>query len=380
MQIKSLIRYPIDIRRARQLLADKPCAPPNLSERPICLDLRTPQLLFDCGRHLASFAHYARSAGSPFFVRCAPLLLAGIARKIHGREMLAESHACWLPPASPLPPNALVLCDYEPLAETASNVQPAIAGDRQVQMMIGRDIDRSIPVMPYPMHPATLRHQSEASDLSRLRESFPRRGIFFAGNQKPKYGDAKVGTNFGVLSRLEIVRVLREQFPTRMATSMQNTTSLECTSGAAAIILSDSRVDSIPASQWLSRLAQAQFFVCCPGSSQPMCHNLIEAMSVGTIPLIEYGDRITPPLRDGENAICFAGQAGLVDAIKRIDQLSADELTQLRRGAAQFYDDYLCGTRFFAALRDGGFDLSARRICMPFHEQNFYPSSRAIAA
>ena len=145
------------------------------------------------------------------------------------------------------------------------------------------------------------------------------------------------------------------------------------------VILSDSRIESISASDWLPTLSSAQFFVCCPGSSQPTCHNLIEAMSVGTIPIIEYGDRVTPELRDGENAICFRGKIGLVEAIHRVDSLGPGQISQMRRNVSNFYDDHLCGTKFLTRLRDGGFDLTSRRVCMPFHERNFYASDRVAA-
>jgi hypothetical protein len=361
MKLKTLIRYPIDIRRARRLLRERAAAVPTLIERPIALDLRTDAMLFDCGRHFASLAHHACGAGSPFLVRCSPLLLAGIARKIHGGEMLAESHACWIPRDAPLPENALVLCDYEP-----------DHGSGFIQMLIGRDIDRELAVMPYPMHPATLR-QLEQTDLVRLRKSPKRSAIFFAGNQKPRYGDAKMQKNFGVLSRLEILGTLAERFPSRIATSME-------TANDRSIVISDSRVESIAAADWLPSLARSRFFVCCPGSSQPMCHNLVEAMSVGTIPILEYGDRVTPRLRDGENAICFEAKAGLVDAIDRIDRLSSVQVTRLSQNVADFYDEHLCGTKFMARLRDGELDTSSRCLCMPFHERNFYQSSCLAAA
>jgi hypothetical protein len=240
-------------------------------------------------------------------------------------------------------------------------------------MMIGCDIDRSIPVMPYPMHPATLR-QAEHTDLIRLRRKFVRRGILFAGNQKPRYGDAKIQRKFGVQSRLGIVRALRNSFAARVTDSINSPRS------ERTIVLSDSRRELISATDWLPTLAGAQFFVCCPGSSQPVCHNLVEAMSVGTIPLIEYGDRITPELQDGENAICFRGLDGLLEAIDRIDRLSQEDVVRLRQNVAGFYDHHLCGTRFLAGLRDGHIDLSARRVCMPFHERNFYPPYRRLAA
>ncbi len=85
-----------------------------LSERPLVLDLRTPQLMFDCGRHFQSIAYYAWRAGSPTIVRCSNLVLGGIARKVFGREMLTQPYVSRISSARPLPPGSLVLGDYEP--------------------------------------------------------------------------------------------------------------------------------------------------------------------------------------------------------------------------------------------------------------------------
>ncbi len=237
MQLKSLVRYPLDIRRARRLLAAQRAPQDAFWQRPIALDLVTPELLFDCGRHLASLAHYSQDAGSPFFVRCDQLLLAGIARKIHGRETLAEPYVRWLAVGQPLPDSALVLRDFD-------SHQPG------VRMLIGRDQVDGAPTMPYPMHPATLPFADHPS-LLRLRDSKDRCGIFFAGNQKPKYGDDKMTRNFGLLSRLRILQTLRRRFPDRIVDSLDGCVDHH------SIVLSDSRVESIPAARWLPSLARA---------------------------------------------------------------------------------------------------------------------------
>lgn len=359
MQLKSLIRYPMDIRRARRILGSKSTqCTANLVQRPIALDLRTPQMLFDCGRHLASIAHHAASIGSPFFVRSNPVLLAAFTRKVHGREMLAAPQTQWVPASKSLPDDALVLTDH--------------SSSTGIEMLIGRDLIRSLPVMPYPMHPAT-QHHADRPTLESLRQ-MARAGILFAGNQKLKYGDAKIKRNFGVLSRLEILTQLADEHPDRVVKSIGERSDSE------RIVIADSRTETIDASDWLPTLAQFQFFLCCPGAAQPTCHNLIEAMSVGTIPIVEYGDRVTPQLQDGVNAVCFRGQQGLRDAIERIVRYSNDELTQLSRSAARFYDQHLCGDRFLKQLRDGELDLTEGKICLPFHEHNlFAPQARQAA-
>lgn len=356
MQLKSLVRYPIDIRRARRLLRVARAADDTFAQRPIALDLVTPQMLFDCGRHLACLAHHAQAIGSQFLVRCSPIMLASIARKIHGREMLAEPYVRWLSTAQSLPENALVLRDYD-------------SDQRGVRMLIGRDQVAGAPTMPYPMHPASLPFADHPS-LLRLRQSEDRAGIFFAGNQKAKYGDDKMSRDFGLLSRLRILQTIRGRFPERVVDSIRQRVDRH------SIVLSDSRVESIPASHWLSSLARAQFFVCCPGASQPTCHNLIEAMSVGTIPLIEYGSRVTPPLQDGVHAITFQGEQGLVAAIQRIDRLSARQIETMSGHAASFYDQHLCGRTFLAGLRDREIDCRLGTVCMPFHDRNLFEFSR----
>ncbi len=372
MRLKLLLRYPVDIRRARRLLKEHVDATGQYDERPLVLDLRTPQLMFDCGRHFQSIAYHAHRAGSPTILRCSDLLLGGIARKIFGREMLSQSYVQRVPLTEPLPAGSLVLGDYEPLAEDLAEM--SLRGINYLRMLIGRQVDRSLPVMPYPMHPATLRHLDH-TDLRSLRDhSNDRRAILFAGSQKARYGNQWMRREFGVLSRLELLDTLRQRFPDRIADSLSPSSS------SRPIVLIDSGKEAISADHWLPTLARARFFLCCPGGRQPLCHNLIEAMSVGTIPLIEYGDRMTPRLRDGETAICFDGRRGLIEAVERIERMTADELVGLSRRVAAFYDKHLCGTTFFQRLRDGHFDLSAQSLCMPFHERDFYESHRGRAA
>ncbi len=125
MRLKLLLRYPVDIRRARRLLEAKEHLLRPSSDRPLVLDLQTPQLMFDCGRHFQSIAYYAWQAGSPTIVRCSNLLLGGIARKVFGREMLAQPYVSRISSSQAIPEGAFVLGDYEPDArELEAHVQP----------------------------------------------------------------------------------------------------------------------------------------------------------------------------------------------------------------------------------------------------------------
>lgn len=382
MRFKTLIRYPIDIRRARHMLASRDqrrrefsshaestghrflTMPQTDTCRAIVLDLQSTDLLFDCGRHLMTFAYWSAAIGSKLYFRCRPIVLSAMARKFHGRELLAETDAQWIDASQSeemqnIPDDALVLSD-------SSEPDPIVVGGnrRWVRMLIGRDIDSEIPIMPYPMHPWTLRALRHGR-LTSLRKNERHCRIFFAGNQKPKYGNDKMLHEFGVHSRLSLLQTLRENFGPRI----QYALDLE---NQPLVVLLDSRSVSIAADQWLPALSHSDFFLCCPGAAQPMCHNLVESMAVGTIPILEYSHRLSPQLIDGENAICFRGLDGLIEAVARVDAMPPAEVRRMRLNAAQYYDEHLQGERFLRGIRDGEIDVRKQRVCMPFHEHNLY--------
>ncbi|TWU41850.1 hypothetical protein [Novipirellula artificiosorum] len=359
MQLKNVLRFPFDIHRANRILANRAATiidlGPIYPNRPIVLDLYTSQMLLDCGRHFASLAHYSGKIGSRFAVRSTRLMLAGIAHKRYGAEMLAQPHATWIPADGEIPAAALVLSDVSLSQQTRSR-----STGPTFEMLIGRDIPPNRPVMPYPMHPATL-SGFEKHRLNDLREPRNREGILFAGSQKARYSRNPMQRTFGVLGRLQLLETLRQiQDP--------------------SIVLRDSATEPIEANDWLPFLAKHRFFVCCPGVAQPMCHNLIESMSVGTIPLIEYGDRLRPELVDGFNAVCFRGSNGLREAIARIRGFSIDQLEQMSRNVSQTYDESLCGKQFLRSLRDATVDTAAGQVVMPFHSENLFASERSDAA
>lgn len=365
--LKSYVRYPWDVRRAKSYLengktgdkSDESLLSVDTFHRPIVVELHTPQLLFDCGRHLNCIAMHARLAGSPFYLRCSKVLLAGIARKLYGRELLSMPDLTWLSNKDKYPACAMVLTD---------NIKRCPYPDA-IEMRIGRDTVDASPVMPYPMHHRSI-ESMQHSNLAQIRDTSQRRGVFFAGRIKDSYKRNAVQNQFGVIDRVQAVETLREAlsdrvFPTRDAIKTTQT-------GGVPIVLQDSRLNSIDPSQWLPTLASFDFFLCCPGASQPMCHNAVEAMSVGTIPLLEYANRFTPNLQDGVNAVCFSGREGLLESVHRIDRMSPQEISELRQGVIRYFEEHLRGEQFLAKLRDDEFGSDIDVLSMPFHSSNYF--------
>ncbi len=358
MKLKHLLRYPFDIRLAEQHLASTAKSASESSAATIGIDLYTDHLLFDGGRHLACLAALAGKIGSPVTVRCSRVLLAAIAHKPHGGRFLAMPHVNWIEPSRPFPPHSLVLLDVD-----GGRADRVLSRQRTVAMLIGREPAARTWVMPYPMHPQQIQDSIDGR-FNTLRTQM-KAGIFFAGNQNRRYGRDSMHSEFGVLSRLEILSTLSKTFDVRISPR-------EADGRDDRIVLRDSAVDPIPAQDWMATLASHQFFLCCPGASQPVCHNAIEAMSVGTIPIIEYADRFHPELVDGVNAICFRGRKGLVAAIRRIDSMPPEKRSRLSRNVCHHYDEHLDGARFLKRLRDDLNTDFVDQVSMPFHNRNFF--------
>ena len=334
--------------------------------------------MFDGGRHLYTIAHHAAENHVKTILRCRHFLLSGIVHKTFGRGMLDLPHSGYLRSDERIPENALVLGDYQITQSEKESFDAR--GIRYLQMQIGREVSTQPPVMPYPMHPRTLEHLDE-DQRHLLRDQRHRENlILFAGCQKPKYGTKWMYEQFKILSRIEVLNVVRKHFPKQVTETLnQDQATVDnrdrdkpvegCQAPPKIIQLLDSKDFPIDSKRWLAKLAGSHFFLCGPGGRQPICHHLTEAMAVGTIPILEYGDRVYPELTDGINAIRFSGKNGLVESIRRILSMDQPELNQMRQSVVAFYDQHLCGRHFFAQLLTG--EIAGERISMPFHEKNF---------
>lgn len=91
-------------------------------------------------------------------------------------------------------------------------------------------------------------------------------------------------------------------------------------------------------------LSHFNFYLCCPGVVMPLCHNVIEAMSVGTIPLIEreYAEVMYPNLEHKINAIIFNDLYDL-DRILTTDifTFNEKEILEMRKNVLKYYDRFL---------------------------------------
>jgi hypothetical protein len=72
---------------------------------------------------------------------------------------------------------------------------------------------------------------------------------------------------------------------------------------------------------------------------------MIEAMSVGTIPVTQYGRHLHPPLQDRVDCISFVDLSQLDGVLDELMGMSPAEIERIRSGVAKYFSDQIDPTQ-----------------------------------
>lgn len=174
--------------------------------------------------------------------------------------------------------------------------------------------------------------------------------LFFGGNTDGKTYDKDVLRDFyQMLTRREMLAVASEAIgPENIHRPKDCTIWLPSTDFHPFVLCE--KPFKIPQEFWLEAMGKADFFLACPGVGMPLCHNLIESMAAGTVPILQYARYITPELIDGVNCLGFHDEASLHQVLKRILEMSQEEIVTLRANVRAYYEQYLATGRFAKRL------------------------------
>lgn len=184
--------------------------------------------------------------------------------------------------------------------------------------------------------------------------------LFMAGNfRQDIYSRDENNILFHVLSRLEIHDFLKEKGYLKSFDYITpfNDYLLKCESNSIYII--NRRLDSsIEPSMMRHTMGLFDFFFAMPGVVMPLCHNVIEAMSVGSIPFLQvgYAKAMRPPLMSGENCFTFNDFEDLEEKINNIFSKSKDEIEKVRRNVYDYYKNYLSPRVIVNEIVSGKYD------------------------
>lgn len=193
--------------------------------------------------------------------------------------------------------------------------------------------------MPYFCHPGFYRGGKQAlwRRLPELRAEEKRLRLLFTGGTGERYRILR----FPLLDRPTILECVRERFGGRDGVTLR-------TIEETAHVPSE---HPIQGADYLRLLASSWVFLAPPGLEMPYSHNLVEAMSVGAIPLTNYGQYLDPPLVDGETCFAFTTLDELTARVGEILACAPARLQQMRLNVQRYYDDVLSPQAFGRRLR-----------------------------
>jgi glycosyltransferase involved in cell wall biosynthesis len=202
-------------------------------------------------------------------------------------------------------------------------------------------------VIPMPFFPIPFIASSKDGDRFENNRNLIRKyKIFFGGNLNPIYYNSPLFRQRcpSYMTRLEALSsVLESDVETlfiKDAKEFNKLISNPDRLNKFVVVQTDFPFPINP-KQWPSIVGQSDFFMCFSGTDYPMCHNSVEAMAVGTIPILEYADWFDPKLEHGKNAIVYSGKADMIEKIKMAMGMPEEEIQKLRKGAIEYYEQYL---------------------------------------
>ncbi|MEL6107151.1 MAG: hypothetical protein AAFU85_14000 [Planctomycetota bacterium] len=201
--------------------------------------------------------------------------------------------------------------------------------------------------LPYSCYPAVWQNR-EDDRFEAYREGDRRWRVFFGGYfQQKAYQKIRKYTVRPMINRHDVVHTLIHAYGQRTTRIESDSQLLAMQSrGDDGFVLIDSTRYRLAADEWLGSLANAQFFVAAPGGDYPLCHNCVEALAVGTIPIVQYGSLFHPALSDGKNCLAYESTSDLRRLIDRIDRMAPEQIESLRRGAIEYFEDHLSPKAF----------------------------------
>ncbi len=186
--------------------------------------------------------------------------------------------------------------------------------------------------------------------------------LFFGGNTEPgKYDKDVIRDRYGMLSRREMLAVAASAIPAEQTHKPAEAAGWLASREFHPYVLCETQHCGIPQNRWLDALSRADFFLACPGVGMPLCHNVIEALAAGCVPVLQYGAYLTPPLQDRVNCLAFHDSQSLRDIVKSLLSMTEPDITSLRANVRAHYDEHLAPGRFAQRLFSGP---QARRVLL----------------
>lgn len=195
--------------------------------------------------------------------------------------------------------------------------------------------------IPMTMHPNL--YFSEIWNKKLNTKVIKRKSIFMAGNLDSEMYKSFETSLFHMENRIEIYNFLEEKRILKKFNSNQELSTFLENPDDYSCVLVDSKKNRIKSIELRDILNRFSFFLALPGVVKPLCHNLIEALSTNTIPIIDeaYASILVPKLEHMHTAIIYNGLNDLESKINFAYNLNDLQLNLIRNNIANYYESNL---------------------------------------
>ena len=198
--------------------------------------------------------------------------------------------------------------------------------------------------LPFFVHPEI--HDSQ--QVTTLHKSFPELNqprslrILFAGNAKArKYDSPVLAKTYKVMSRVKILNSAKRTLSDKQLRMPQSTASIIPSEYSNTLTIATTQSSPIPSQEWINTIGKSDFYLACPGVGMPLCHNLIEALAAGSIPILQYPQYLDPPLENGKNCLVFNDESELDTVLQKALNMERDNIRLLQLNIASYYQNHL---------------------------------------
>jgi hypothetical protein len=191
-----------------------------------------------------------------------------------------------------------------------------------------------------------------------LKDRVRKRSVFMAGNfdavQYRKIGEDGI---FKLLSRIAVYEYLDSHNMLFKVKDQQELESFLKGRDDNRKILINRLLFDIPMPDLRQLLGSFDFYFALPGVVIPVSHNIIEAMSAGSIPFIQktYADMFNPSLLDNVNAITFENEEDMELKVRSLYSIPEERVGEMRKNVLDYYKQYLTPGSVVKKIAASGF-------------------------
>jgi hypothetical protein len=192
--------------------------------------------------------------------------------------------------------------------------------------------------VPMSMHPDVYHLPIYRQRAHDRREGTIR--LSFAGNVNPaRYSSPLLPRLFAKLSRVEVVNTVIQAYSNKVVCP-HTRGEWQAVKGAEILAAVDPNA-YLNVQEFMEMLGQSDFYLSPPGVTMPLCHNVVEAMFMGAVPVLQYPEFFNPPLENDVNCIVFRDRADLIRRVAKILEMAPVRIAELRHQAMVYYDRHL---------------------------------------